>query len=82
MGQDEDADSGFRGEAAGLGRRHVPVLGREPLVRGGERGLADQHVDPRGEFEGGVAQPGVHDERELLTGARLADLVEAHRSVR
>ena len=32
----------------------------------------------RGQLVDAVAQPGVHDERELLAAARLADLFEVH----
>src|SRR5215470_6613543 len=79
--QDEETDSGFFGDTAGLGRGEVPELRREALVRGGEGGLADQHVGALGELEGGVAEPCIHDERELLATAEFADLLETHRSV-
>ena len=47
----------------------------------GEGGLAHQHVRLVGERERGIAQPGVHDERETLTPPRLAYLLKGHQAL-
>jgi hypothetical protein len=71
--------AGMGGDLAGLPGGQVPVVAGQCRFAVGEGGFAHQHVRLVGQRERGVAQPGVHDEREPLAAPRLADLLQGHR---
>jgi hypothetical protein len=57
------------------------LLAGERSLGIGEGRLTHQHVSAVGERERGIAQPGVHDERETLARPRLAHLLDRHQAV-
>src|SRR2546421_3397798 len=66
VGHPRVPDAGERGHARRLPRRQVAVLTGERFVLVEEGRLDDEEVAAGREVEDGVAQPGVHDEREAL----------------
>jgi hypothetical protein len=76
VGQHEKPSTRLGRDPARLSGCQVPVVAGQAGVGVGERGFADQHVRPVRQLERGVAEPGVHDERETLAAPGFADLIK------
>jgi len=75
MGEHEQPRPGLGRDAAGLPGGQVPVLVGQRGLGVGEGRFAHHHVRAVSELERGIAQPGIHDEREPLAPPRLAHLL-------
>jgi hypothetical protein len=81
VGEDEQTRTRLGGYPASLASGQVLELLGQRRIRVGEGGLAHQHVGPLGEREGGLTEPGVHNERESLASSELAYLRYRHEPV-
>jgi len=81
VSEHEHPRPGFGRDASGLAGGQVPVLAGWGGLGVGGGGLAHHHVRAVGELEGGIAQPGVHDEGEpLASSGRLTCSTVTRRS--